>query len=265
MVPAWLEKCFFICTDKLYAQIPQVTPSREQLANTKIISHRGERDNQSVFENTFASYDPLVNTKVSGIECDIRWSKDDVPMVFHDANCKRLFQDPMVIAEHTAADIQKRFPMIPSLKQLIARYAERFHYMIELKQEAFAFTEKHNQILKETLAPLKAISQYHLISLKPEMFDRINFAPPKAYFAVAVFEAKRYSQLVIEKGYAGLLGHFALLPSSVLQKHAVTGTGHIASQTVLFREINRGVEWIFSNNAVKIQTILDQALQTQSA
>ena len=34
------------------------------------------------------------------------------------------------------------------------------------------------------------------------------------------------------------------------------GTGMIASKRCLFREINRGVKWIFSNSAVELQAVL---------
>lgn len=265
MVPGWLEKLFYTCSDSLFSHLTQAKPSLKKLQATKIISHRGERDNQIIFENTFSAYDPLVETQVSGIECDIRWSKDDVPMVFHDKNCERLFNDAMVISEHTAADIQKRHPLIPSLKQLIERYSGRFHFMIELKKESFAFKDKHSQILKETLAPIKAIRDYHLISLVPAIFEAIDFAPSQAYFPIAIFNSKRLSDLIIEKEYAGLFGHYALLPKRILNRHEHTGSGHIASQNALFREINRGVEWIFCNEAVKIQTILNQAIETSSS
>ena len=36
------------------------------------------------------------------------------------------------------------------------------------------------------------------------------------------------------------------------------GTGFIHSRNALFRELNRGIEWIFSNRAVHIQGIVDR-------
>jgi glycerophosphoryl diester phosphodiesterase len=36
------------------------------------------------------------------------------------------------------------------------------------------------------------------------------------------------------------------------------GTGYPASKNCLYREINRGVEWIFSNNAGELQGIANK-------
>jgi len=38
------------------------------------------------------------------------------------------------------------------------------------------------------------------------------------------------------------------------------GTAYIKSRNSLFRELNRGVEWIFSNNAIEIQSIRNSCL-----
>jgi glycerophosphoryl diester phosphodiesterase len=50
-----------------------------------------------------------------------------------------------------------------------------------------------------------------------------------------------------------------------LKKHHAlnqcTGTGYIRSKNSLFRELNRGVEWIFSNHAVKLQSIYNSMLK----
>jgi glycerophosphoryl diester phosphodiesterase len=38
-------------------------------------------------------------------------------------------------------------------------------------------------------------------------------------------------------------------------------TGYVNSKNCLFRELNRDVEWIFSDNAVELQQIVNQLLQ----
>jgi glycerophosphoryl diester phosphodiesterase len=40
-------------------------------------------------------------------------------------------------------------------------------------------------------------------------------------------------------------------------------TGYVNSKNCLFRELNRGVEWIFSDNAVALQKIVNQLLQKE--
>ena len=64
------------------------------------------------------------------------------------------------------------------------------------------------------------------------------------------------------EGYGGVAGHYRLLNRGLLTEHhekgQKIGTGYPGSKNCLYREINRGVEWIFSNNAGKIQTIVQQ-------
>ena len=41
----------------------------------------------------------------------------------------------------------------------------------------------------------------------------------------------------------------------------MVGTGYPDSRNCLFRELNRGVKWLFSNNALELAEIWEQALQ----
>jgi len=86
---------------------------------------------------------------------------------------------------------------------------------------------------------------------------------------VAELNVTRLSHAAIESGCGGLSGHFYLVNNAVKQRHESAGqrvgTGFISSKNCLFRELNRGIEWIFSNDAVRIQEIRDRylALGTQ--
>ena len=54
--------------DLIFAIIPQKTPSKEDLKNCKIISHRGQHDNIKVFENTLTAFDNALNNKGISLE-----------------------------------------------------------------------------------------------------------------------------------------------------------------------------------------------------
>jgi len=47
-------------------------------------------------------------------------------------------------------------------------------------------------------------------------------------------------------------------------QNQMVGTAYIKSKNSLFRELNRGVEWVFSNNAIEIQSIRDACLRSQA-
>jgi glycerophosphoryl diester phosphodiesterase len=54
-------------------------------------------------------------------------------------------------------------------------------------------------------------------------------------------------------------GHYLFLTNALMIKHRKRkqriGTGFIDSRNALFRELNRGVDWIFSNKAVAMQRL----------
>ena len=58
------------------------------------------------------------------------------------------------------------------------------------------------------------------------------------------------------------------MTKSYLIKHKMenqkVGTAYIKSKNSLFRELNRGVEWVFSNNAIEIQSIRNACLRSQA-
>jgi glycerophosphoryl diester phosphodiesterase len=100
------------------------------------------------------------------------------------------------------------------------------------------------------------------MSLSPPMFELITFVPASTLIPIATLNVAQLSDMALEKDYCGVAGHYLLLKNVILAKHHKmgqhVGTGYPASKNCLFREINRGVEWIFSNNAAELQGIANK-------
>ena len=91
-----------IACDVIFAIIPQKTPTKENLRNCKIVSHRGQHDNIKILENTFKAFDnALQNKGISGIEFDFRWTKDIQPVVIHDSDGFRAIRELLGIRQHS--------------------------------------------------------------------------------------------------------------------------------------------------------------------
>ena len=139
------------------------------------------------------------------------------------------------------------------------------HLMIEIKAEAYPDLARQNRILSKLLAPLQPVQDYHLLTMTPQMFHYIDCVPRNAFLPVAHLNFFQLSKLAIEQDYSGIAGHYALLTRSRLKKHKTfrqhLATGYINSKNCLFRELNRGVEWVFSDNAVALQKVVDRLLQ----
>ena len=253
--------------DYFYARWPQSIPSTDRLQQCKIISHRGVYDNLKVFENTFSAFDRAKAQGVWGIEFDLRWTRDLHPVAIHDADLRRVFGSKLKIRKMTLAELKSECPLVPSLAEMIQRYGKQIHLMIEIKAEVYPDPARQGRILKDLFSPLEPEEDYHFLTMSPKMFDLIEFVPKSTFLPVAGFNFSRLSKLAIGQNYSGLAGHYVLLTKSRLKKHKELkqklATGYVNSKNCLFREMNRGVEWVFSDNAAEMQKIVNQLLQNK--
>jgi glycerophosphoryl diester phosphodiesterase len=265
----WLEHRILQAVDWFYDKIPEPVPDTKRLKHCKIISHRGEHDNQSIFENTIAAFDRADEAGVWGIELDIRWTKDLIPVVFHDAGLERVFGSDININRVTLTELNMQCRLIPTLSEVVQRYGKKMHLMVEIKKEVYPEPGHQNNVLKDLFHGLTPRDDFHFISLRPEMFELIDFVPSSTFVPSARFNVKRLSDMALMNNYNGIAGHYALITDRLLKKHRMqkqcVGTGYIYSQNCLLRELNRGVEWIFTNHALKLQSICDALIRRRSA
>jgi glycerophosphoryl diester phosphodiesterase len=243
--------------DRIFEHRPQAAPDQRRLAGCRVVSHRGEHDGRIILENTLPAFDAAVALGIWGIECDLRWTRDLTPVVIHDADLRRVFGLPRTVAECTLEELQRDCPDLPTLAAVIGRYGGKTHLMVEVKQEPYPDPGRQNRILRDLFARLTPGADFHLLSLAPEMFRHTPFAPPAACLPVARLNVAQMSRLALRAGYAGVAGHYVLVGDGVIRRqHAAgqrVGTGYPRSMQVLVRELNRQVDWIFSNHAGRIQ------------
>ena len=255
--------------DLVMAVIPRPVPNAHVLGDCKIISHRGEFDNISVKENTLEAFRRATSHGVWGIECDIRWTSDLTPVVCHDIDTDRVFGTSLILSKTSFNNLREQLPQIPSLAEVVAEFGSWTHLMLEIKEEHYPQPELQSQILEDTLATLKPAEDYHFLALDPDLFLRAGHAPKSSCLPVAELNVKRLSKVSLLENLCGLSGHYLLLGNSLLVKHQhhgqQCGTGFVSSRNCLFRELNRGVRWIFSNDAVRVQKILDSYLHNTDA
>jgi glycerophosphoryl diester phosphodiesterase len=247
-----LEAGLLKLVNGFYAVRPQPFPGNQRLNACKIISHRGEHNNTDIFENTLAAFDLTAENNVWGIECDLRWTRDLQPVIIHDPDLIRVFGIDATVCEVTLAELTSACPRVPSLQDVVQRYGKRLHIMLEIKEEVYPDPVHQNRV--------------HIITLRPQMFRVITFVPESTFLPIARFNVSELSQLARRENYGGLAGHYVLLTQATLDKHHAmrqkVGTGYIGSKACLFRELNRGVEWIFSNNAAAMQKLVDGLLKS---
>jgi glycerophosphoryl diester phosphodiesterase len=245
--------------DRVMRRWPRPTPPRHLLANCRIISHRGEHDNRRRIENSLPAFDRAVAAGVWGLELDFRWTRDLVPVVFHDADTGRLFERCIRIADLPMDRIRQQFPLIPTLAEVIARYGGRQHLMLEAKHDVYPRPAVQSRRLKQMLKHLAPGRDFHVIGLQPEVFAHFGFLPASTFIPIARLRIDRFSRLAAANGWGGLAGHYLMATDGLVDRHhrlgQVVGTGFADSRRCLYREVARKVDWIFSNRAARMQAI----------
>lgn len=254
-----VERMFHRLVDGVYRRWPRPAPPTHRLRSCRIISHRGEHDNRSRFENTLAAFDAAADAGVWGIELDLRWTRDREPVVFHDPDTRRLFNADATIGRMALATLQQRFPSIPTLSEVIDRYGGRLHLMMEIKNDAYPAPAMQSRRLQKQLAALSPGKDFHLMTLHPGLFGYFTFLPARAFVPIARIRIDRFSRMAATRGWGGIAGHYLLATDELITRHhrlgQGVGTGFADSRRCLFREVARGVDWIFSNRAAEMQSI----------
>lgn len=250
-------------TDLIFASVPRPIPPLEKLKRTKVVAHRGAHNNKmGILENTMEAFDLCLQNRLWGIEFDIRWTKDNVPVIHHDPNTGRLFATDLVIKDHTAAEIRQALPKIPRFEEVLAAYSGKMHLMIEIKE---TLTPEQGQMLMQMLFHLQPGRDYHLLALDAALFNGVRFIPTSAFLPVAETNTSLQSKAALDQNFGGVTGHYALLGRPYLEIHRgqsqLVGTGFINSSNALAREVNRDVEWIFTNHALQVRKFLDELIE----
>jgi glycerophosphoryl diester phosphodiesterase len=255
-VPLWLDHAFLRAADALYS-LGRHAPTAAQLAALRVISHRGEHDNRATFENTVAAFEPLRGSGIFGIEFDVRWTADRVPVVFHDADLRRLFGARQRLADLSWLQLHAGWPQVPRLDEFVRRYAGEFHLLVELKHEPYPDPELQDRRLAEALAPALEAGRCHVLSLRPEMFAQLPSLPANRTLGIGRLNAGAISAEALTKGRAGFACHFTALRARHLRAHhaagQVVGAGFPSSRALLYREAARGVDWIFTNRPRELE------------
>jgi glycerophosphoryl diester phosphodiesterase len=102
------------------------------------VAHRGYHDmNNAIWENTISAFQRAIDHGYA-IECDLQYSADGVPVVFHDDDMQRLCGVEGDIRLKTVGElglfsIGKTADRIPSLSQLLRLVKGRVPLVLELK------------------------------------------------------------------------------------------------------------------------------------
>ncbi len=241
--------------NKIYRWIPQPDPSARDLKNIQIVAHRGCWNDKERLENTMAAFLASLRHDIWGIEFDIRWTQDNVPVIHHDTTTERVFGKDILINQISFKNLRSELAQIPTLQELINIMGTKKHFMIELKTTP---SVEQVEILSSLLKPLTPEVDFHFISLDLDRFIPLSQYSPKCFVSIARTNMHKIFKESLRRELGGVTGQYLLLTDSMTKQcHAngiKVGTGFPDSQNLFFRETNRQVDWVFTNQAALLAT-----------
>lgn len=250
-----LIDCLEKLIDSVFRYIPRKKPAQTQLDGVCLIAHRGAFDH-NILENTEEAFDRALALGCFGVELDIHETADKIWVVNHDPDLNRLWHKNAAINQLTFHELRALVPEVLSLEEVVAKYGQQLHLFIELKHAV-----KDEKALSQILSPLKPGKDYHLLALEEAIFLSLSAFPKNCLMLVPVHNnVAAFCQLSLSKNYGGVLAHYSLLGLSqkeaLLKANQSVGVGFVNSRRSLYRELNRGYQWIFTNSADEVAKAL---------
>lgn len=239
--------------DTCFAAFPRHKPQLIDVEHARLIAHRGAHDNaHGIIENTHEAFRLAQSVGCWGIELDVHATADNVLVVNHDPTLNRLWKKNFAIADLSFNELREMEPQIPSLNEVVAEYGKDMHLFIELKSPFHS-----EDILVQALQGLTPGKDFHLLALEAPTLAALSQFPKHAMLLVAVHNnMSQFCELSISSQYGGVMGSYLLLTHKkrmMLNKaNQVSGVGFVNSKNSLYRELNRGISWIFTNQAVAL-------------
>ena len=147
----------------------------------RAIAHRGA--SRECPENTIAAFDEALRQRCEAIELDLQLTRDGVPVVYHDRTLHKISGRRHRIATRTSSEVQRldagswfdpRFAgqRVPTLTQVLTRYAGRTHLLLELKLRSDPTTRlRLARTVAETVLESGATERVHLLCFDPELLE----------------------------------------------------------------------------------------------
>jgi glycerophosphoryl diester phosphodiesterase len=162
--------------------LPEEWPA-QALVLPRLQAHRGFWK-EGAQENTLDAFRAAKRRGALMFECDLRLSKDQVPVVFHDADLQRIAGRPDLVSNLTAAEL-KRFANAPSLREILTDPSVPRFVNLELKSKE-KLDDPLERKVAEVVTAVKATSRVLFSSFNPMSLYRISLHLPDVPRALLV-------------------------------------------------------------------------------
>jgi len=158
----------------------------QALVLPRIQAHRGYCL-EGAQENTLEAFRAAKARGALMIECDVQLSKDQIPVVFHDEDLRRLANRSELVSELKAQEL-KKWAQAPTLEEVLKDLQSPRFVNIELKSKKILDDPLERKVA-EVVKKMKAQSRVLFSSFNPMSLYRISLHLPHVPRALLVTQA----------------------------------------------------------------------------
>ena len=142
----------------------------------KIYAHRGSSVAHP--ELTMAAYKAAIDDGADGFECDVRLTKDNQLVLWHDADMKRVAGNDAQIADSTFNEIKSHYPQAITLEELLVLARDhKKELAIETKHPVPTGSAVEKKVM-QLLAQEKAVADIHVMSFSWLALENVRKIDP---------------------------------------------------------------------------------------
>lgn len=142
----------------------------------KIYAHRGSSVENP--ELTMAAYKAAVDDGADGFECDVRLTKDNQLVLWHDADMKRIAGSKARIADSTFNEIKSLYPNAITLEELLVLARDhKKELAIETKHPVPTGSAVEKKVM-QLLSQEKAVADVHVMSFSWLAIENVRRIDP---------------------------------------------------------------------------------------
>ena len=155
----------------------------------KIYAHRGSSSTHP--ELTMAAYKAAIDDGADGFECDVRVTKDNQLVLWHDADMQRVAGNAVRIADSTFKEIKSHYPQAMTLDDLLTLARDnKKELAIETKHPVPSGSAVEKKVM-ELLKQEKPVADIHVMSFSWLALENIRKIDPEQKTVALLHE--RYS------------------------------------------------------------------------
>ncbi len=204
-----------------------------------------------------AAYKAAIDDGADGFECDVRITKDNQLLLWHDADMQRVAGSAARIADSTLSDIKDYYPEAMTLEELLILARDnKKELAIETKHPVPTGSAVERKVV-ELLAQEKPVADIHIMSFSWLALEKVRMISPKQSTVALLHD--RFSFAMRRFTSAGSIGPG--ISSLRSNPHLLEDPRNLFVWTVYDADdmrfcANNGVDVLITNNPSNARSVL---------